>query len=137
MASLMGELLNESHSFEFAMGVDICTNTKAELMALWTLLSVENLMGIPCLNIFGDSTVIINWANFHSSLDPPDLSHWCMDTIRLISCFLHLSFSHTYREHNQLVVRLSKSALSLALGCGDFSEFLDGLLASSDTFQLF
>ena len=72
--------LNESHSFEFAMGVGICTNTKAELMALWALLFVANMMGIPCLNIFGDSTVIINWEKLHASLDPPDLSHWCMDT---------------------------------------------------------
>ena len=29
--------LNESHSFEFAMGVGTCTNNKAELIALWAL----------------------------------------------------------------------------------------------------
>ena len=52
--------MNESHSFEFAMGASICTNTKAELMALWALLSVANMMGIPCWNILGDSAVIIN-----------------------------------------------------------------------------
>ena len=127
-------VLNESHSFEFAMGAGYSTNTKAELMALWALLSVAKLMGIPCLNIFGDSAVIINWENFHASLDPLDLSHWCMDTRRLICCFPHLSFSHTYREHNQLADKLSKSALSLTPGCGDFSEFLEGHLASSDTF---
>ena len=53
-------VLKESHTFEFAMGAGICTNTKAELMALWALLTVANEMGIPLLNIFGDSTVIIN-----------------------------------------------------------------------------
>ena len=53
-------VLNESHTFEFVMGASICTNTKAELMALWALLSMENIMGIPLLNNFGDSTVIIN-----------------------------------------------------------------------------
>ena len=37
-------VLNESHSFEFAMGASICTNTKAELMALWVLLSVAKMM---------------------------------------------------------------------------------------------
>ena len=113
-------VLNESHSFEFAMGVGSCTKTKDELIALWALLSVEKLMGIPCLNIFGDSAVIINWAKGNAALNPLDLSHWCMDTRRPISCFLHLSFSHTYREHNQLADRLSKSALSLAPGCGNF-----------------
>ena len=39
-------VLNESHSFEFAMGAGSCTNTKVELIALWALLSVEKLMGI-------------------------------------------------------------------------------------------
>ena len=29
--------LNESHSYEFAMGGGICTNTRAELLALWAL----------------------------------------------------------------------------------------------------
>ena len=130
-------VLNESHSFEFAMGAGICTNPKAELMALWALLSVAKMMGIPCLNIFGDSTVIINWANFHASLDPPNLSHWCMDTRRLISSFIHLSFTHTYREHNQLANKLSKYAQSLAPGCGNYSKFLEGHLVLSDTFHLF
>ena len=94
-------------------------------------------MGISLLNIFGDSVVIINWEKGNAALNPPALSHWCMDTRSLSYCFHHLSFSHAFREHNQLVDRLSKSALSLALGCGNFFEFLDGLLASSDTFQLF
>ena len=68
-------MLNESHAFVFAMGAGICTNTKAELMALWVLLSVSKMMGIPCLNIFGDSALIINWENLQVSLDSPDLSH--------------------------------------------------------------
>ena len=53
--------LNESHSFEFAMGDGTYTNTKAELIALWALLHIAQMMGIPTLNIFGDSTIIINW----------------------------------------------------------------------------
>ena len=32
--------LNESHSFEFALGAGYCTNTKAELIALWALLYI-------------------------------------------------------------------------------------------------
>ena len=129
--------LNESHSLNFTMDCGLSTNTKAKLLALWALLDVAVDLGIPSLNIFGDSAVIINWEKCHASLDPPDLSHWCMDTRRLISCFLHLSFSHTYREHNQLANRLSKYGLSLAPRCGNFSEILDCHLASSDTFHLF
>ena len=54
--------LSESHSFEFALGVGKCTNTKAELVGLWALLLTAQMMGIPTLNVFGDSSVIINWA---------------------------------------------------------------------------
>ena len=92
--------LNESHSFEFPMGAGTCTNTRAELIALWALLHITQLMGIPLLNIFGDSDVIINWEKGKDALNPPDLSHWCTDTRSLISCFHRLAFSHTYREHN-------------------------------------
>ena len=39
--------LKVSHSFEFAMGAGTCTNTKAELIALWALFHVSMSMGIP------------------------------------------------------------------------------------------
>ena len=129
--------LNESHSFEFAMGAGTCTNTKAELIALWALLHIAQVMEIPTLYIFGDSTVIINWEKGIAALSPPDLSHWCRDTRKLCTCFHHLSFSHTYREHNQLADSLSKSALSLAPGIGSYSKNSEGLLASRDTFKIF
>ena len=129
--------LNEPHSYEFYVGAGSCTNTKAKLIALWALLYVTLLMGIPKMNIFGDSAVIISWARGTTALNPPTLSHWCMDTKRLTTCFHHLSFSHIFCEHNHLAKWLLKSALSLAPGCGHFSEFIDGLLAPHDTFQLF
>ena len=94
-------------------------------------------MGIPMLNIFGDSTVIINWANYQASLDSPCLSHWCMDTKCLMSFFSNLSIKHTYREHNQRTDSLSKEALALAPGCGSFSKFYDGFSVMNDTFKLY
>ena len=126
--------LNESHLFEFALGAGTCTNTKAELIALWALLHITQLMGIPKLNIFGESAIIISWAKVIATPNPPALSHWCRDTRRLISCFHHLSFSHIFCEHNHLADSLSKSALSLAPGCGKYSEFIEGLMASHDSF---
>ena len=129
--------LNESHSFEFAMGVGNCTNTKAELVGLWALLHTAQMMGIPTLNIFGDSFVIVNWAKGTATLSPPEFHHLCRETRKLCTRFLELSFSHIYREHNQLADRLSKSALSLAPGICSYSEIFEGLLASHDTFKLF
>ena len=67
--------LSESLSFEFSLGVGSCTNTKVELIALWALLHISQTMGIPTLNIFDDSAVIISWVKGTSALRPPTLSH--------------------------------------------------------------
>lgn len=95
------------------------------------------MTGIPTLNILGDSSIIINWAKGTTSLSPPKLHYWVRDTRKLCSCFLELSFSHIYREFNQHADCLSKKALSLALGSGSYSEFIEGHLASHDSFMLF
>ena len=92
--------LNESHSFEFALGAGLCTNTRAELIGLWSLLHTSQMMGLPKLNIFGDSSIIINWEKGTTSLSPLDLQYWCRDTRNLFSRFLELSFFHIYRKHN-------------------------------------
>ena len=129
--------LSKTHSFEFALGTGPGTNTKAELIGLWALLHTAQMMGIPKLKTYGDSLVIINWANGIASLSPPDLYHWCRDIRKLCSCFLELSFSHIYREYNQLADRLSKKALTLAPGSGDYSDFFYGHLVSRDMIVLF
>ena len=72
--------LNETHHYEFALGVGYGTNTKAELMGLWALLLSSQMMGIPLSHIFGDSQVIVNWAKGLTALSPPDLFHWCRET---------------------------------------------------------
>ena len=63
--------LNMTHSFEFALGVGTCTNTKAKLIGLWALLQIAQVMGLPTLNIFGDSSVIINSVKGSDALSPP------------------------------------------------------------------
>ena len=129
--------LNKSYSFEFALGVGNSTNTKAELVGLWALLLTSQMTGIPLLHVFGDSSVIINWAKGSTALSPPDLFHWCGETRKLFTWFLDLSFSHIYCEHNQIADRLSKTALSMSPGFGYFYEFTDDHLVTHDTFQLF
>ena len=47
------------HSFYIKLGCGMSTNT---LLALWALLYWENFLGLPYMHIFGDSSVIINWA---------------------------------------------------------------------------
>ena len=71
---------NESHHYEFALGVGYGTNTKAELLSLWELIHSSKMMGIPPTHVYGDSQVIINWALGSTALSPPDLFHWCRET---------------------------------------------------------
>ena len=68
-------LLSDSHTLGVSLGCGRITNTRAELRGLWALLVVSKHLGIPLLTIFGDSLVIINWANKNASLDSPCLGH--------------------------------------------------------------
>ena len=47
--------INDSHFFSFSMGCGRSSNTRAELLACWGILSVSLLMGIPLQLIYGDS----------------------------------------------------------------------------------
>ena len=67
--------LSESHYFSFSLRAGHSTNTRAELLALWAVLKVSLMMGIPMHLIYGDSMVIISWFNRLSALDVPSLMH--------------------------------------------------------------
>ena len=54
--------LNDHHLFDFKLGCGSSTSTRAEILALWESLRVAKDIGLPYLHIFGDSSVIINWA---------------------------------------------------------------------------
>ena len=83
--------ISVSHFLSFSLGCGKSTNTRVELLALWDVLDVSKLLGIPLHSTFGDSLVIINWANRLSSLDTPGLKHWCEDIRSLIHCFPHMT----------------------------------------------
>ena len=128
--------INENHHLEFALGVGYGSNTKAELLGLWAVLHSSQMMGIPLARIYGDSQVIIHWANGISALSPPELSHWCRETQNLLKSIKYLSIIHIYREHNGVADRLSKLALSYSPGSGYFFEYFDDLLVMEDSFGL-
>ena len=121
----------------FSLGCGSSTNTRSELLALWALLVVTKHMGIPLLTIFGDSLVIISWANRLSSLNSPNLSHWCEDIRSMLQIIPPLTINHIYCEHNQQADSLTKKALLLDPGFGKFSESLDGMIIDHGNYQLF
>ena len=83
-------------------------------------------MGLPIKMIFGDSMVVISWVNRWSTLNIPTLKHWCDEIFTMLHLLPTVAFNHTFREHNMLADELSKKALSLDMGSGHFSEYLNG-----------
>ena len=98
------------------MGCGSNSNTRAELLALWAILRVSKLMGLPMHTIFGDSLVIISWLNRLASLNVPSLNHWCDDIRSMLLHAPHVIFKHIYREHNSMADGLSKQDLKLDMG---------------------
>ena len=80
--------------------------------------------GPPLLHIYGDSSVIINWANNKASLTSLELNDWCDNTRTLMDGFAWLDIRHVYWEHNESENSLSKDALNLTPGILCFSEVL-------------
>ena len=119
------------------MGCGRSTNTRGELLALWATLRVSLLMGLPINLIYGDSSVIIFWVNNLSALDVPALMHWSGDIKKMLHAAPQVIFKHIYREHNMLADGLSKEAINLDMGHGNFAEFLDGFVIDKGHFVLY
>ena len=83
-------------------------------------------IGLPYLHIFGDSSVVINWAREVSSLSIVSLEAWCVNIRKLMAFFTSVEFKHVYREHNERGDSLSKEELKLASGHLTFTEFSEG-----------
>lgn len=129
--------LSEIHYFCFSVGCGKSTNTRAELLALWSVLRVRKLMGLPIKMIFGDSMVIISWVNRITTLDLPTLKHWCDEILSMLRLAPPVSFNHIFREHNTLADGLSKRALNMDMGIGHFTETMDGMVIGEGQFTLF
>ena len=119
------------------LGYGLNTNTRAELLALWDLLLFADAIGLPFLHIFGDSVVVINWENNKSALSAINLVYWCTNISKLKDIFLFLVFQHVYREHNMRADKLSKEALTMALGLFTFTKIYDGEIIEERNLQLF
>ena len=121
----------------FKLGCGSSTNTRAELLALWASLRVAKDIGLPYLHIFGDSSVIINWAKGVSTLYMVNLEAWCENSKLLMTSFTRVDISHVYREHNTRADTLSKEGLCLAPGHLLLTESYDDEFIGEDFIQLF
>ena len=66
-------VISKEYFYRIKMGCGLSTNTHAELLALWVLLTFSKLLGLPYLHIRGDSSTIINWFNGMAKLSAIDL----------------------------------------------------------------
>ena len=130
-------LINQSHFFCIKMGCGHNTNTRVELLSLWDLLHFAKEIGIPTLYVYGDSFVIINWANEKAALFTLDLDGWCDDIVELKAYFPALDFHHVFWEQNKRADNLSKEALPMASSLLSFTEYYEEIAIEEDKLQLF
>ena len=104
-------LINKDHYLYLKIGCGLGTNTRSKLLTLWVLLVFSKYIGLPYLNIRGDSFVIINWFNGKDTLSALELDGWCHNIRDLQFAFIHIDSSHVYREFNVKADGLFKEAL--------------------------
>ena len=84
-----------------------------DLLRAWALLTVASKRSIQSLHVMGDSKIVIDWLRGKGRIQVISLDCWKDNLIALISSFQKVSFSHVYREDNQMAKSLSKLALTM------------------------
>ena len=78
---------------------------------------------MECLQIVGDSKLILDWFNDKCTLQVLALELSQMKIRELQEAFQDLKLSHVYKEFNQQADTLSKEALSLELSLFSVTYF--------------
>ena len=60
--------MSEINKISFNLGLVRATNSKAELSALWATLKIAKDKQIDKLNIYGDSKIVIEWAQGRNNI---------------------------------------------------------------------
>ena len=92
------------------------TNTRYELLALWSILHFARTLGIGAIQIAGDSMVIVEWFRGTYHLELIHLTYWMDRIIQLKGQFQEIIIQHVYREVNNDADYLSKKALAGPVG---------------------
>jgi ribonuclease HI len=108
------------------------TNTRGELLALWSILFFAHYKQVSCLQLVGDSKVIVDWFSFKHNLQVITLQPWLTRIRQLSENFQNLKIQHIYREYNREANQLSKQALHLEEG---FLYYAKGVGAHVEPFE--
>lgn len=119
MGGVGGILYATKSSFtSFSAGLGPSTNNRAELMAVKILLKLAISKGIECIQIYGDSKLVVDWLY---KIRPPrniilQPIYEDEEVASLIDRFNMISFCHIYRKLNSEADRLSKEGFDLEEG---------------------
>lgn len=129
--------INKEHYYTLRLNCGRCTNTKVELLGLWSVLTVSHAFGHFALSIFGDSRVTIKWAKGDYELNVIFLYKWCCRIKEKIKLFKEISFKHIYRQHNAMADALSKEAHDGVEGYIRWEEFMEAQCIESGSENIY
>lgn len=104
------------HLYTLSAGFGLGSNNYVELMALKLLILFAVEKNIKKIQIFGDSLIIMNWANKLQICHVMRLIPILEDIHRLITLFNDISFKHVFRELNKQADGFSKEVAQLLQG---------------------
>jgi len=108
--------LLDHRTIHYKVGLGAGTNTRAELLSLWALLTLARRLDCNELQVFGDSQVIVDWMNGKNVIKNAALNHWYQRTVCLRDTFAHITLEHFYREYNMATDSLSKDGINMEEG---------------------
>jgi hypothetical protein len=89
--------VNRHTIFKWMLNCGPGSNTRAELLGVWTLLTLATRLHIYDLQVFGDSKIVIDWLNHNCALQVCDLLCWQDRIQTLLKDFLIAAF-HPYLQ---------------------------------------
>jgi ribonuclease HI len=108
--------ISENCSYKWFINCGPGSNTRAELLGAWALLTLANRLSIQSMHLIGDSKIIIDWMRGKGRLHVISLDCWKERVSALISSFQKITFDHVFREGNREADNLSKLALQKTPG---------------------
>jgi ribonuclease HI len=103
--------ISDHSTYKWTLNCGHGTNTRAELMGVWALLTLASRLSFSDILVHGDSKIVIDWLKGKGTLQVVTLDCWKERIVDLIKLFRTISFAHVYREDNQEADSLSKQAL--------------------------
>jgi len=98
------------------VGLGTGSNTRAELLSLWSLLWFARRLDCEDIHILGDSKTIIDWINGENHIRNSALFHWLQRISNFRDTFHSITFQHQFREYNAMADSLSKEGLNMEEG---------------------